>query len=102
MSLTSIPLTLIWMKTCRFSIPPMLTAIYNYPENGYRPATELQVGQSYEVTQVLMGQSYTSIYLAGFPGAFNSVQFDFLDNGEPVDIYRDARYNSYLRGAEQR
>jgi uncharacterized protein (DUF4213/DUF364 family) len=74
----------------------VLTAIYNYPENGYRPAEELVVGQEYEVEDVSMGQSYTSIFLKGYTGVFNSVQFDFYENGKPHDIFRDSRYNPYM------
>lgn len=79
----------------------MLTAIYNYPKNGYHPAKELIVGQEYEVESVIMGQSHTSIYLKGYKGGFNSVQFDFYENGSPHNIYRDPRYNPYIRRVNQ-
>lgn len=75
----------------------MLTAVYNYPENGYRPAEELEVGKEYQVTDVYMGQSNTSILLAGFKGGFNSVQFDFFEDGKPCNIYRSPKYNPYIK-----
>ena len=74
----------------------MLTAEYNYPENGYKPAEELEVGREYEVENVMMGQSYTSIYLKGFPHPFNSVQFDFFEDGDPINIYCSPKYNPYM------
>ena len=74
----------------------MLTAIYNYPENGYCPAEGLRVGQEYEVEEVSMGQSHTYIYLKGHKGCFNSVQFDFYESGTPHNIFRDPRYNPYM------
>lgn len=59
--------------------------------------TGLKVGEKYEVDYISMGQSYTSIYLKGVEGCFNSVQFEFQEaNGAPVNIYRDSRYNPYL------
>lgn len=76
----------------------MLTAIYNYPENGYRPAEELCVGREYEVEEVSMGQSYTYICLKGHGGCFNSVQFDFYEDGVPHNIFRDPKYNPYIGG----
>lgn len=75
----------------------MLTAVYNYPENGYRPADNLEAGCEYVVTGIFMGQSYTSIDLEGYSTGFNSVQFDFYEDGELLDIYRDKRYNPYLK-----
>ena len=76
----------------------MLTAIYNYPEKGYCPAEELCVGKEYEVEHVSMGQSHTYVYLKGYEGGFNSVHFDFYEDGVPHNIYRDPRYNPYIGG----
>ena len=77
-----------------------LTAVYNYPQNGYRPATQLEVGKEYIVERVNMGQSSTYINLSGFGGCFNSVQFDFFEDGKPIDIYRSPKYNPYMRRRE--
>ena len=74
-----------------------LTAVYNHPQNGWRPATQLEVGEEYPVESVSMGQACTYIQLAGFSGYFNSVQFDFYEDGKPVDIYSSDRYNPYIR-----
>lgn len=75
----------------------MLTAVYNYPESGYRPAENLEVGKEYIVTNVCMGQSNTSIWLDGHSGSFNSVQFDFYEDGKPINIYKSSKYNPYIR-----
>ena len=81
----------------------MLYARFNHPNNGWPNEREyaknagLQVGEKYEVEDVSMGGSYTSIYLTEIEGVFNSVQFDFEEaDGTPVDIYDDPRYCSYM------
>ena len=81
----------------------MLYAKFMYPNNGhdcdveYAKQMGLKVGKKYEVEDISMGQSYTSIYLKGINGSFNSVQFEFEESGKPIDIYRDPRYNPYLQ-----
>lgn len=78
-------------------------AKYLYPENGYESSKTqainagLEVGERYAVSNVMMGQSNTSIFLEGIAGVFNSVQFEFEEeDGTPVDIYRDRRFNTYI------
>ena len=77
-------------------------AVFLYPENGYRHNQEkgrecgLEVGAKYEVSGINMGQSSTSVYLEGFKGSFNSVHFEFEENGKPLDIFQDPRFNPYL------
>lgn len=78
----------------------MLKAIYNYPDNGFHPIKELEVGKEYTVSDVSMGQSYTSIFLKEIPGCFNSVNFDFFKDGKPHNIYKDPEYNPYIRREE--
>lgn len=87
----------------------MLTAKYVYPDNGYPYDQEysrnhLAVNAEYCVTSVDMGQSNTSIKLLDIPGVFNSAQFEFFEDGRSVDIYKDPRYNPYLklRGGERK
>lgn len=58
--------------------------------------TELIEGEFYEVSNISMGQSYTSIYLIGFKDGFNSVQFEFYEDDKPLDIYSDRRFNLYI------
>lgn len=57
-------------------------------------------GEEYEVRYISMGQSYTSISLEnpkiGTSNPFNSVIFDFFENGKKLDIFEDRRFNPYL------
>ena len=51
----------------------------------------------FEVEYIDMGGSSTSIYLKDFPNqSFNSVFFEFKEDGEELDIYDDTRFNPYL------
>lgn len=80
----------------------MLTAKFTHPDWGYpsqRPFAKslLEVDKEYEVEYIDMGQSYTSIYLVGFKEPFNSVFFDFFEDGNEIDIFRSPKYNPYLR-----
>lgn len=80
----------------------MLYAKFMYPNYGYDGDKEyaekmgLKVGERYEIEDISMGGFYTSIYLKDIKGSFNSVQFEFEENGKPIDIYDDPRYNPYL------
>lgn len=79
----------------------MLYARFMYPENGhdcdveYAKKIGLKVGEKYEVEDLVMGQSHTSIYLKDIEGVFNSVQFDFEEDGKPIDICDSPKYNPY-------
>lgn len=57
-------------------------------------------GEVYEVEDISMGQSYTSIYLKnpkeGTKNPFNSVFFKFYENGKKLDIFSDRRFNPYI------
>ena len=80
----------------------MLQAKYTKPNAGYDCDKEmcqkhLTLGESYEVNYVSMGQSHTHIYLEGIDGCFNTENFDFYEDGESINIFRDPRYNPYLR-----
>lgn len=81
----------------------MLIAKFVNPDDGTRydvlkANSLLTVGYEYQVTDLYMGLTHTEIYLAGFVEPFNSVHFDFYENGREIDIFRDARYNPWLRG----
>lgn len=80
----------------------MLYAKFMYPNNGYDYDVNysrnvgLKIGEKYEVSELDMGQSHTSVCLKGIQGCFNSVQFEFEESNEPVDIYNTPKYNPYL------
>ena len=80
----------------------MLYAKFVYPDNGYDCDVEhaknagLKVGEKYEVTELFIGGSHTSILLKDIDGCFNSVQFIFYENEQPVDIFRNSKYSGYL------
>ena len=81
----------------------MLYAKFMYPESGLdgdikcAKEAKLEVGKRYVVEDVCMGGWFTDIFLEGINGCFNSVQFEFEEeDGFPVDIYNDRRYNLYM------
>lgn len=57
---------------------------------------DLEYGKMYEVDGIDMGQSYTSVYLKNMINPYNSVIFEFYEDGKPLDIYRDTRFNPYI------
>lgn len=85
----------------------MLYARYKNENSGYPSDIEkckrlLTFGEYYEVTDVSMGQSHTDIKLKGFDEYFNSVNFEFYTKNEHgkftiKDIYKDPKYNPYIR-----
>lgn len=80
----------------------MLYAKFMYPDNGHdcdiKHAIKvgLNMGEKYEVEDLSMGGSHTSIFLKNIDGVFNSVQFEFEEDDVPIDIFKDYRYNPYL------
>lgn len=57
---------------------------------------DLEYGKEYEVRGIDMGQSYTSVYLKDMRNPYNSVIFEFYEDGKPLDIYLDKRFNKYI------
>ena len=55
-----------------------------------------KVGDRIPVDDIYVGQSSTSIILEGYSGSFNSVFFEFEENGGELDIYGDRRFNPYI------
>ena len=81
----------------------MLYAKFMYPDNGwdgdvkYAKEAGLEVGKKYEVEEVYMGQSNTTIFLNGLAGCFNSVQFEFEEDGIFIVIVKSPKYNPYMK-----
>lgn len=78
-----------------FAVVVTLKAGYDFDKQKMDEA-ELKVGDRVLVRDIDMGQSNTSIYLDGHKGSFNSVFFNFEEDGKEIDIYGDKRYNPYL------
>ena len=83
----------------------MLTAKYLHTDVGttfdqWNGETKLELGKEYRVRKVDMAPFYTDIQLDGVDGKFNSLLFDFFEDGKPIDIYRSPKYNPLAgRGA---
>ena len=79
----------------------MLYAKFMYPDYGhdcdvaFAKKMGLKVGERYEVEDLSMGGSHTSIFLKGINGAFNSVQFEFEEDGKQINIFNSPKYNPY-------
>lgn len=79
----------------------MITAKVVNLDVGYQiersEVTELgwKVGDEFKVEEIDMGGSSTSIKLED-GGYFNSVFFEFYEDGKPLNIYEDKRFNPYL------
>ena len=58
---------------------------------------DIKVGDKFEVENISMGQSYTSLTLKEFPKqSFNSSNFSFEEDGKELNIFNDKRFNPYL------
>lgn len=55
-----------------------------------------KVGDRIEVKDIVVHQSSTDVYLEGHEGSFNSVFFEFEENGKEFDPISDRRFNDYL------
>lgn len=80
----------------------MLTAKYLHTEAGttfdrWNADTKLELGKEYHVRKVDMGAFRTDIQLAEAEGTFNSMLFDFYEDGKLVNIYRSTKYNPMAR-----
>lgn len=59
---------------------------------------DLEVGKEYEVDRIEMGSSITNVYLKDKERVYNSVYLKFEENGKPIDIFKDRRFNPYIKG----
>ena len=57
----------------------------------------LKIGTVYDVEDIMMGQSNTSVGLVGIKGAYNSISFKFMHDGREIDIFRSPLINPYMR-----
>lgn len=80
----------------------MIYAIYTYPNNGLEYEQKeisnlLKPHKRYEVKHIDMGMCFTSVYLDGFERPFNSVFFSFFEDDRLLDIFKDSRFNPFLK-----
>ena len=57
----------------------------------------LEIGTEYDVEDIIMGQSNTSVELVGTKGTYNSISFKFMPNGREIDIFRSPLINPYMK-----
>lgn len=57
----------------------------------------LEIGTEYDIEDIMMGQSNTSVELVGIKGAYNSISFKFMHDGREIDIFRSPLINPYMR-----
>lgn len=81
----------------------MITAKFTHPENGSELSRELSSkylteGGEYEVVGGEIYTYYSYVYLKGFEKAFNTVQFDFYKDGQPINIIEEKieEWNQYV------
>ena len=80
----------------------MIKAIFKHPQSGDLDdkntikVAGLKVDEAYEVEEIDMRSWHTDIFLKGYRGSFNSVAFEFEEDGKPLDIYSDPRFNPFL------
>lgn len=80
----------------------MITAKYTHPNNGSELNRELSQsllteGAEYEVVYGEIYSYCSYVYFRGCDKAFNTVQFDFYKDGEPIDIVKEKirEWNQY-------
>lgn len=58
--------------------------------------TTLTLGKEYEVKYIEMSSAITFVFLKEQKGVFNSLCFEFYEDGKPLNIFADIRFNPYL------
>lgn len=59
-----------------------------------------QLGDRIRVTRIEVGRSSSKIWLEGYEDSFNSVYFEFEEDGKSLDIYQDKRFCTYIHRIE--
>ena len=57
---------------------------------------DLKLGEEHEVDKIEVGSCSTTVRLVGKPVGYNSVYFDFYEEGKLIDIYSDERFKNNL------
>ena len=80
----------------------MIFAKYAHPNNGHEYQQVeinglLKVKQQYPVDRISIGNCHTVVFLKSILKPFNTVFFDFYENGKEIDIYTDPRFNHHIK-----
>ena len=79
------------------AIPITAVCIKESNDQIYCLKHDLKVGESYEVTNINIGQSHTSVLLATKDGIYNSVYLEFYCKERKIDIYKSPLFNGYIK-----
>ena len=81
----------------------MITAKFAYPQNGHdhdvwAAGELLEPNGIYEVVGGEIHTYYSYVYLKGFDVPFNTVQFEFFKDNQPIDIIKEKyhAWNQYI------
>lgn len=70
----------------------------DYPYLGH----DLEVGKEYEVQSIDVALSNTTVILRGRQGRYNIVYLSIFEDGKPIDVMSDRRFNPYIDFKERR
>ena len=71
-----------------------LTGGYRFDKE-YFDKLNPKLGDEYEVVAISIGQSNSTVQLKN-GGFYNTVYFEFYEDGVKFDIFKDKRFNCYL------
>lgn len=74
----------------------MITAKCIKNEGDWCNYPELELDKEYQVDRISVGQSCSYAILSGMTRCFNTVCFEFYEDGKPLNFLRDKRFNLYL------
>lgn len=71
-----------------------LTGEYRFDKEQF-DKLDAELGDEYEVGAISIGQSSSKVQLKN-GGFYNTVYFEFYEDGVKFDIFKDKRFNCYL------
>lgn len=85
-------------ETIIMSIQAEVVSLSNGYEHDQNRMKELgfKIGDRIEVDRICISGWKTDVFLKGHDRSFNSVNFTFLEDGKPLDVFADTRFNSFL------
>lgn len=64
----------------------------NVNTNPYNTYPELELGKEYVVESIEVGRFHSDVKIKGNTKRYNSVCFEYYENGEQINIYGDKRF----------